>query len=149
MDASGAIKGYATGRPEGDPAPAIAWRLGVDLAAVAGACDGIEAIAYAADPERIRLDLEAYAALLPDGSTLAAALRPMPPDCDSPANLAAKLRLARDLGLERVDFYHYGLAPLAALDLIHAAIDARLTRAAAPCRGARRCGGRRPRRVGR
>ena len=124
MDASGATKGYATGRPEGDPAPAIAWRLGVDLAAVAEACDGIEAIAYAADPERIRLDLEAYGALLPDGSTLAAALRPMPPDCDSPANLAAKVGLARDLGLERVDFYHYGLAPLAALDLIHAAIDA-------------------------
>ncbi len=26
MDASGAIKGYATGRPEGAPAPTIAWR---------------------------------------------------------------------------------------------------------------------------
>ena len=94
MDASGAIKGYATGRPEGGPAPAIAWQLGVDLAAVAEACRGIEAIAYAADPKRIRLDLEAYGALLTDGSTLAAALRPMLPDCDSAANLAAKLRLA-------------------------------------------------------
>jgi hypothetical protein len=124
MDASGAIKGYATGRPEGDPAPAIAWRLGVDLAAVAEACGDIEAIAYAADPERIRLDLEAYRALLADGSTLAAALRPMPPDCDSPPNLAAKLRLASELGLERVDLYHYGLAPLAVLDMIHVALDA-------------------------
>jgi hypothetical protein len=124
MDASGATKGYATGRPEGDPAPAIAWQLGVDLAAVARVCGGIEAIAYAADPKRIRLDLEAYGALLTDSSTLAAALRPMPPDCDSPANLAAKLRLAHELGLERVDFYHYGLAPLTALDLIHAALDA-------------------------
>jgi hypothetical protein len=124
MDASGATKGYATGRPEGDPAPAIAWRLGADLAALSGACGGIEAIAYAADPDRIRLDLEAYGALLADGSTLAAALRPMPPDCDSIENLAAKLVLARELALERVDFYHYGLAPLSALDLIHAAIDA-------------------------
>jgi hypothetical protein len=124
MDASGATKGYATGRPEGDPSPAIAWRLGADIAALSGACGGIEAIAYAADPDRIRLDLEAYGALLADGSTLAAALRPMPPDCDSIENLAAKLVLARDLGLERVDFYHYGLAPLPALDLIHAAIDA-------------------------
>ena len=124
MDASGAIKGYATGRPEGGPAPEIAWRLGVDLPALAEACGGLEAIAYAADPERVRLDLETYGALLTDGATLAAALRPMPPDCDSSANLAAKLRLASDLGLERVDLYHYGLAPLAALDLIHAAVDA-------------------------
>lgn len=124
MDASGAIKGYATGRPEGDAAPAIAWRLGVDVTALARACGAIEAIAYAADPERVRFDLEAYGALLPEGSTLSAALRPMPPDCGSPANLAAKLRLAHDLGLERVDFYHYGLAPLATLDVIHASIDA-------------------------
>jgi len=45
-------------------------------------------------------------------------MRPMAPDCDSAENLAAKLRLAERLGLERVDLYHYGLAPLAALDRI-------------------------------
>jgi hypothetical protein len=46
----------------------------------------------------------------------------MPPDCDSPANLAAKLRLARAQGLERIDLYHYGLAPLSALDRIREAL---------------------------
>ena len=35
--------------------------------------------------------------------------------------LAAKLRLAAELGLERVDVYHYGFAPLATLDLIQEA----------------------------
>ncbi len=123
MDASGAIKGYADGRPTGGPAPEIAWRLGVDLAHVGRACGGLEAIAYAADPDRIRFDLDAYRDLLPAGGTLAAALRPMLPDCDSAENLAAKLRLARELGLERVDLYHYGFAPLTALDRIREAVE--------------------------
>mgnify|MGYP002336267279 CR=1 FL=1 len=122
LDASGAVKGYATGRPEGEPAPSIAWRLGVDVEAVARACGGVEAIAYAADPARVRLDLEAYRASLPQDGTLSAALRPMLPDCDSAENLAEKLRLARSLGLERVDLYHYGLAPLAALDRVREAL---------------------------
>jgi hypothetical protein len=122
LDASGAIKGYETGRPEGEPAPSIAWRLGVDVDAVARACGGIEAIAYAAEPARIRLDLEAYRATLPQDGRLSAALRPMVPDCDSAENLAEKLRVARTLGVERVDFYHYGLAPLAALDRIQEAL---------------------------
>lgn len=123
MDASGAIKGYEDGKPTGGPAPEIAWRLGVDLGAVAGACGGLEAIAYAADPDRVRLDLEAYRALLPADGTLAAAMRPTLPDCDFTENLAAKLRLARELGLERVDLYHYGFAPLATLDRIHSALS--------------------------
>jgi hypothetical protein len=48
----------------------------------------------------------------------------MLPDCDSTENLAEKLRLARDLGLERVDFYHYGFAPLSTLDRIREAVRA-------------------------
>jgi hypothetical protein len=57
MDLSGAIKGYATGRPSGEAAASIAWQLGIDL----------------------------------------------------PAS---------------VDFYHYGLMPLDALDRIRAALSA-------------------------
>lgn len=123
MDASGAVKGYAAGSPQGEAAPSIAWRFGVDVAAVARACGGLEAIAYAADPARVRLDLGAYREAAPDAA-LSAALRPMLPDCDSAGNLAEKLRLARALGLERVDLYHYGLAPLEALDRIQNALAA-------------------------
>ena len=122
MDASGAIKGYADGRPTGGPATEIAWRLGVDLPHLARACGGLEAIAYAADPNRVRFDLDAYRDLLPPSGTLSAAMRPMLPDCDSVENLAAKLRLCRQLGLERVDLYHYGFAPLSALDRIQEAV---------------------------
>ncbi len=124
LDASGAIKGYADGRPAGGPAAEIAWRLGVDPGAVARACGRLEAIAYAADPDRVRLDLEAYRALLPQDGSLSAAMRPTLPDCDSTENLAEKLGLARELGLERVDLYHYGFAPLSALDRIRGALSA-------------------------
>jgi hypothetical protein len=119
MDLSGAVKGYATGKPEGEASAEIAWRLGVDLPALASVCDGLEAIGYARDPARLRFDLDAYHAF---GGDLSVVLRPMPPDCDSAANLREKVRLARDLGLRRVDFYHYGLMRLDALDLIREAL---------------------------
>ena len=60
-------------------------------------------------------DLDAYRDRVQMGSgpdcTLVAAMRPVPPDCDSAENLAAKLRAARAAGVDRVDFYHYGMAP--------------------------------------
>ena len=121
MDSSGAAKGYATGRPEGGPAPDVAWRFGTDVAGVARAAGAVEAIAYAADPVRVELDLAAYRALAPSAA-LSAAMRPALPDCADAANLAAKLRVARSAGVERVDFYHYGLAPLSALDLVREAL---------------------------
>jgi hypothetical protein len=124
LDIAGAVKGYWDGRPTGGPAPEVSWLTGVDPAAIGRACGQLEAIAYARDPDRIRLDLEAYRALLPDEARLSAALRPIAPDCDSVENLAAKLRVARDLGLERIDLYHYGFAPLPTLDRIREALQA-------------------------
>jgi hypothetical protein len=121
LDASGSVKGYANGRPQGDAAPSIAWRLGIDVGACAAAGAAIGAIAYAADPARVALDLAAYRALAP-GAPLVAALRPGPPDCRSAENLAEKLRAARAAGVERVDMYHYGLAPLGALDRVREAL---------------------------
>jgi hypothetical protein len=122
IDPAGATKGYATGRPVGAPAASISWQLGVDPAAVARACDEVEAIGYAADPERVRLDLEAYRAS--GCSALSVALRPMLPDCDSSDNLRQKISVARELGLGRVDFYHYGFMRLEALDWIREALAA-------------------------
>jgi hypothetical protein len=90
---------------------------------VGSATGELEAIAYAVDPDRIRLDLDAYRNLLLAGGTLSAAMRPTLPDCDSVENLAAKVSLARELGLERLDFYHYGFAPLPAFDRIREALQ--------------------------
>jgi hypothetical protein len=117
IELSGAVKGYVDGRPTGAPAPSIAWQLGVDVEAVARAGDGIEAIGYAADPERIRGDLDAYG-----DAAVSVILRPSTPDCDSAEDLRAKVGLARERGLRRADFYHYGLMRLDALDWIRAAL---------------------------
>jgi hypothetical protein len=122
LDLCGAEKGFATGHPEGEAAPALGWQMGIDAAALAGVCDTVAATGYAADPGRLSLDLDAYHALVSDPSRLGLALRPMPPDCRSADNLAVKVALAREHGLGRLDFYHYGFCRLQALDWIRQAI---------------------------
>jgi hypothetical protein len=117
IDLAGAVKGYGTGRPQGAEAASISWRPGVDVAAVAAACDGVSAIGYAAEPGRIADDLSAYG-----DAAVSVILRAMPPDCDSADNLRAKVELARERGLRRADFYHYGFMRLSGLDLIRAAL---------------------------
>jgi hypothetical protein len=119
IELSGAVMGYATGRPTGPPAPSIAWQLGVDVAGVARTCDGISAIGYAADPARVRGDLEAYG-----DAAVSVIFRPTPPDCKSVSDLRAKVEVARERGLRRADFYHYGFMRLDALDWIRAAVTA-------------------------
>ena len=118
LDLSGAEKGFATGHPTGDATPTISWQMGIDVAALAEVCDTIEATGYAADPDRLSLDLDAYQPLLADSSRLGVMLRPMPPDCRSADNLVAKVALARKRGLRRIDFYHYGFCQLRSLDWI-------------------------------
>jgi hypothetical protein len=118
LDLSGAEKGFATGHPAGDAAPTIGWQVGIDVASLAGVCDTVEATGYAADPDRLSLDLDAYSALVADPSRLGLMLRPMPPDCQSADNLAAKVALAGEWGLKRLDFYHYGFCRLRALDWV-------------------------------
>ncbi len=123
LELSGAVKGYASGRPAGDPAPETAWRLGVDLARLRTVCTEVEVLGYAAEIDRVRFDLEAYRTVLGD-TPVAVALRPSPPDCHEPGNLAEKVRLAKELGVRRVDFYHYGFLRLEALDWVRAALEA-------------------------
>jgi hypothetical protein len=123
IDLSGAIKGYATGRPRGDPAPAIAWQFGIDVAGVAAAGAQVEAIGYAADPARLRLDLDAYRTIIGPDRRLSVVLRPMAPDCDSAENLAQKLTVVREAGAVEAAFYHYGFMRLESLDLIRTAME--------------------------
>ncbi|MEV5554868.1 hypothetical protein AB0L44_14560 [Nonomuraea wenchangensis] len=113
LDLSAGLLGWADGRPEGEPGVHGARALGVrpgDLT-----CP-VTVTAYARDPERVRLEVEAYRSLT--RGPVGVALRPMDPDCDSADNLAQKLRAA---AADRVDLYHYGLSPLASLDLIRRA----------------------------
>jgi hypothetical protein len=124
LDLSGAEKGFATGYPTGDAAPTIGWQMGIDVATLAEACGSVEALGYAADPNRLSFDLDAYRHLLADTSRLGLMLRPMPPDCRSADNLVAKVALARERGLERIDFYHYGFCRLRSLDWVRRSLVA-------------------------
>ena len=123
LDLAGAVKGYATGRPTGSPAVEISWRLGIDVGKVARSCHGFEVVGYAAEPERLRLDIEAYREVIGEERALGVCVRPSPPDCEDATNLAEKLSISRSLGVTRLDFYHYGFLRLSALDWIRAALD--------------------------
>lgn len=123
IDPSGAIQGYAGGRPDGPPACAISWQLGVDVNELAAITGGLEAMSYATDPARIRFDLEAYLDAIPTDTRLGTIMRPMPPDCETADNLAEKVSIARQLGLRSVDFYHYGLASRESLARIKPALE--------------------------
>ncbi|HLU72108.1 MAG TPA: hypothetical protein VKZ82_07995 [Nonomuraea sp.] len=113
LDLSAGLLGWADGRPAGPPGVTRTAELGVRPADLP--CP-VTVTAYARDPERVRLETAAYRART--GGPVGVALRPMTPDCHSAENLAQKLRAA---AADRVDFYHYGLSPLPALDLIRRA----------------------------
>lgn len=123
LDLAGAELGYAHGKPTGPPAPARSWRNGLDPHGLADAGAGVVALGYARDPERVRADLAAYSAATPPGNEPRLCLRPLPPDCPSAANLAAKVGIAREAGVAELDFYHYGFARLTALDWIREALS--------------------------
>jgi hypothetical protein len=124
LDLSGAEKGFATGHPAGDAVPTIGWQMGIDVTTLVKACDIIEATGYAAEPDRLGFDLDAYRHLLSDTSRLGLMLRPMPPDCRSADNLVTKVALARERGLKRIDFYHYGFCRLRSLDWVRQSLIA-------------------------
>jgi hypothetical protein len=120
-DLSGALKGYASGTPGGSAAAVSSWTLGVDLPAIAATGTLVGALGYSTDPARLRLDLDGYTRLLA-GRPFGVTLRPMLPDSRDAANLAAKVAVTRDFPVAELSFYHYGLAPLSALDWIRAAL---------------------------
>lgn len=122
LDASGAALGYADGRPTGPAAPSVAWQMGVDVGAVAHAADALGVIAYAADPGRVSVDLDAYRRAIGPTVPLEAVLRPVRPDCTTAGNLRSKVATCRARGVRACGFYHYGMAPLVALDRVRVAL---------------------------
>jgi hypothetical protein len=122
VDITGALKGYADGRPVGALAAHDAWRLGIDPAAISPLVDGYATLGYASDQRRIADDVRAYRTALGPDRELRVLLRPGLPDTRDAEHLAAKTRAARDAGADGVDFYNYGMTPLPALDRIPIAI---------------------------
>lgn len=115
LDLTGAVKGYADGRPTGALAADEAWRIGVDPAALAAVVPSYAVLCYAHDTARVAKDIAAYRAALGQATTLRAVLRPGLPDTASADHLAAKAAAARTSGADTVDYYQYGLVPLPTL----------------------------------
>ncbi|MGH3240798.1 MAG: hypothetical protein ACRDNL_10475 [Spirillospora sp.] len=115
LDLTGAVKGYADGRPTGAPAADSAWQIGVDPTSLSGVIPSYAILCYARDEARVTTDVAAYRSALGADTALRAVLRPGLPDTESAEHLAAKVKAARTSGADTVDYYQYGLVPLPTL----------------------------------
>lgn len=122
MDWSGGLVSYRSGEAEGRVTCERSWQDGVDPAAVAAACDGLCMLGYTRDLDRLRTDIEGYRVRVPRDRSLSIAMRPMPPDCHSPAELAARVDAARSADPDWLEFYAFGLMRLEHLDWIGEAL---------------------------
>jgi hypothetical protein len=120
LDVTGALKGYADGRPEGSLACADAWQIGVDPAAIGAVVPGYAMLGYARDPARLAAEVAGYLELLGPACELRVTLRPGAPDTPSAAGLTDKLHAAA--AAAAVDFYNYGMYPFPVLDRIREAL---------------------------
>lgn len=130
MEWSGGLRGAGMGMPVGDTttvAPDRAWQDGVDLDQVQGVCDGLSVLGYVRELDALRMDLDAYRKSMGPETKLSVALRPMPPDCLSSADLVQKMALLGDLAVDWVEFYHYGFMRLQHLDWIAEALASQPT----------------------
>jgi hypothetical protein len=122
MDWSGGLVSYKSGESEGRVTCERSWQDGVDPTAIAAACDGLCMLGYTRDLDRLRTDVAGYRARMPAGRSLSIAMRPMLPDCQSPAELAVRVEAARSASPDWLEFYHYGLMRRENLDWIGAAL---------------------------
>ena len=125
MEWSGGLRGAGMGMPVGattTAAPDRAWEDGVELREVGGVCDGFGVLGYVREPQALQRDLDAYRKAIGETTQLSVALRPMPPDCLGPAELAEKVDLLNGFGADWVEFYHYGFMRLKNLEWIAEAL---------------------------
>jgi hypothetical protein len=112
MDWSGGLRGYASGDAEAEGAMSRAWQDGVDLGAVVSATDGLLVLGYTHDRASYEADLARYRGLVPAGTELSVAVRPMVPDCATRDEVVARTAFAQEQGVAWIEYYHYGLMRL-------------------------------------
>ncbi len=122
IDHAGAMSHVMLGTSADDEVTESSRKLGIDLRAVAAACDEIAVLGYVDTPQRLQALLASYAQALGAGSTFSVALRPLVPDCRVEANLASKVAAVLESPATAVAFYHYAMMPLNRLDWIRRAL---------------------------
>lgn len=116
------VSGYFASLDAAATSTGVASRDGFDLRRLGSMVDRLSITAYFGDIERYRTELEGYVQELGDARRLEVILRPAPPDSAGPAELRERVRIARDVGVEHLAFYHYGMLRLEALDWIRIAL---------------------------
>ena len=124
MEWSGGLRAVGGGMeapPNAGTACDRAWQDGTDVVRVASACAGMSILGYVREANLLVDDIAGYRAILPMGTPLSVALRPMPPDCFAADDLVPKLRALDDAEVAWADFYHYGFMRLSNLAWIGSA----------------------------
>jgi len=121
IDHAGGMSHVMAGTSADDEVTLSSRKLGIDVAAVARACDELCLLGYVDTPQRLRAVLASYDRALPE-TPCSVALRPLHPDCPDAAALAAKVAAVRASGAASVGFYHYAMMPLNRLDWIREAL---------------------------
>lgn len=125
MDAAGGVRAIGSGMPSQAGVGSVtrrAWQFGADLPALAEACSGVSTLGYTPDADVLAGDVAAYAEHF-EPARISVAVRPMPPDCDGPSDLAAKVDRLRAAGVAWLDLYHYAFIGLDALPWIGDAVS--------------------------
>lgn len=122
MDHAGAMSHVMAGTGADDEVTLSSRKLGVDVKAIASACDEVTMLGYVDTPERVGAMLASYRRVLGDTCNLSVALRPLVPDCRGEDNLAAKVAALLAPPVSGVSFYHYAMMPLNRLDWIRHAL---------------------------
>lgn len=118
IDHAGAMSHVMLGTSADDDVTASSRKLGIDLAAVAGACDEVSVLGYVDTTKRLDALLASYRKLLGPGPRISVALRPLLPDCQLEENFSAKVAAVRASQASGIEFYHYAMMPLNRLDWI-------------------------------
>lgn len=99
------------------------WLGGCDLAAVGQACDGTILCAYDMPRPAVTDLLSMGRATLGPDKFLGVGYRLFYPEMSGPEVLKAKVEPARAAGLDRINFYNYGLVPAPRLDWVGASLQ--------------------------
>jgi hypothetical protein len=122
IDHAGAMSHVMLGTSADDEVTASCRRLGIDMSAVAAACDEVCALGYVDTRPRLEALLASYATTLPPQTRLSVMLRPLPPDCGDEESFNAKVAAVRASPAKDIGFYHYAMMPLNRLDWIRRAL---------------------------
>jgi len=100
-----------------------AWYEGSDLAALAGAADGVEVCFYEHGADRVAADLLDVQRRIGNDGRIGAILRPGYPDLTERAMVAAAVATLAGGGIHDIGFYNYGHLRASALDWIAGAFS--------------------------